>query len=134
MESNIAQQIQLGSSNYRIEIEGYLNNAESTFGKMNVNLGSMLNHVANKFQENDGRSGKFEGMLISLIEGNKRMQQLLENERREKEKENNEISNRTPLICATIAKQQNLLAASQQAFMGGIGERGDEESRVWRPQ
>ena len=39
MESNIAQQIQIGSSNFRTEIEGYLGNAESTFEKMNVNLG-----------------------------------------------------------------------------------------------
>ena len=86
MESNMAQQIQIGSSNFRTEIEGYLNNDESTFEKMNVNLGIMLNQVSNKFHENDGRSEKFEWMLIALIEENKRTQQILEYERREREK------------------------------------------------
>ena len=92
MESNIVQQIQLGSSNFRIEIEGYLNNAESTFGEMNVNLGIMLNQGSNMFQENGGRNEKVEGMLIALIEGNKRMQQVLENERREREKKTTKLA------------------------------------------
>ena len=33
MERDIAQQITEGSSNFRLEIEGYLNSAELTFGK-----------------------------------------------------------------------------------------------------
>ena len=67
MESNTAQQIQVGSSNFRTEIEGYSDNAELTFGELNENLRIMLNQVSNKLHENDG-SGKFEGVLIALIE------------------------------------------------------------------
>ena len=65
----MAQQIQIGSSNFRTEIEGYLNNAELTFEKMNVNLRIMLNQVANKFHENDGRSEKFDGGANSANRG-----------------------------------------------------------------
>ena len=54
MESNIAQKIQIGSSNFRTENGGYLNNTESTFGRLSENLRMMLNQVATKLQENDG--------------------------------------------------------------------------------
>ena len=33
-----------------------------------------------------------------------------------REKENDEISNKISVICSAIEKQQNLLAANQQAF------------------
>ena len=102
MESNIAQQIQVGSSNFRTEIEGYLSSAELTFGELNGNLSITLNQVANELRENDGRSGKFEGMLVALIGQNRRTQQVLENERGDREKENNEISNKISVTCSAI--------------------------------
>ena len=42
MESNNAQQIQGGISNFRTEIEGYLGNVESTFERLS---GKFKNHV-----------------------------------------------------------------------------------------
>ena len=85
MESNIAQQIKEGSSNFRTEIEGYLSSAETTFGKLNKDLGNVASQVANKFSENDGRNAKVDGALQVLMEQNMKTQQEWEQERRERE-------------------------------------------------
>ena len=120
VESNTVQQIQIGSSNFRTEIEGYLNNAESTFGRLSENLRIMLNQVTNKLQANDARSEKLEGLLIELMGQNKITQEVLENERKDRGKENKENSNRIAIICNNIEKKQNFLATDQQAFKGEL--------------
>ena len=87
MESNIAQQIQVGSSSFRTETEGYLSSTELTFEKLSENLSITLGQVANKLRGDDRRSEKFEGMLVALIEQNRRTKQVSENEGRDREKE-----------------------------------------------
>ena len=80
MERGIAQQITEGSSNFRSEIEGYLNSAELTFEKMNADLRTAMGQVAQKFSESDEKSAKVEGMLRTLLEQHQQTQMVLEQE------------------------------------------------------
>ena len=117
MWRSIVQQITEGSSNFRMEIEGHLSNAENTFEKLNSDLRNAMSQVALKFSENDGKSAKFEGMLQALLEQNQQTQQVLERERRNRELENKDVSLRITQICQVLEQQQQqLLAANHQTI------------------
>ena len=66
MERSIARQITDGSSNFRMEIGGHLDITERTFGKLNNGLRNVVTQVAGKFNENDGRNAKIDGLFTSV--------------------------------------------------------------------
>ena len=110
------QQIKVGSSNFRTEIEGYLSSAELTFGKLNEDLRNILSQVANKFSENDGRNARVEGGVRSANRENRITKQVLEHERRDREIEKYEVSKQISAMRIAIDQQQKLLANNQQTF------------------
>ena len=116
MENSIARQIKEGSSNFRMEIEGYLNSADITFEKLNNDLRKVVSQVAQKFSENDGRNAKVEGMLQMLMGQNIITQQVCEQERREREQEKNEVSKKMSAIYNVLEQQQRMLATNQQTI------------------
>ena len=120
MERSIAQQITDGSSNFRMEIEGYLSSAEHTFEKLNNDLRNAMSQVALKFSESDGKSAKVEGMIQSLLEQNQLTQQVLEKEREERELEKKDVSQRIAQICNVLEQQRQLLATNQQTIKGEL--------------
>ena len=76
------QEIQVWSSNFRTEIEGYWANAEKTFAGLGENLKNMLNQVNVKLLENDGRNNHIEQLLMQIM-----------NQNEMREKENQEMNN-----------------------------------------
>ena len=116
MERSIAQQITEGSSNFRSEIEGYLNSAELTFKEMNADLRTAMGQVAQRFSENDEKSAQVEGVLRMLLEQQKQTQLAWGQERKVRERENEDVSKRITQICNVMEKQQHMLATNQQAM------------------
>ena len=116
MEKGIVQQITEGSSNFRSEIEGYLNSAEITFNEMNTNLRTAMGQVALKFSENDLKSAQVEEVLKKILEQQQQTQLAWEQERKVRERENEDVSKRITHICNVMEKQQNVLATNQQAM------------------
>ena len=70
--------------------------------KLNRDLRNAMSQVALRFSENDGKNAKFEGMLQALLEQNQQTQQALEQERREMELENQDVSKRITPICNVL--------------------------------
>ena len=87
MERSIVQQIKEGSSNFRLEIEGYLTNANLTFGKMNNDLKIAMGQAAKKFSESDEKNAQVEGLLRMLLEQQQQTQLAWGQERKIKERE-----------------------------------------------
>ena len=75
-----------------------------------------MSQVALKFSESDGKSAKVEGALQALLEQNQQTQQVLEQERRERELEKKDVSQRITQICHVVEQQRQLLATSQQTI------------------
>ena len=75
-----------------------------------------MSQVALKFSESDGKSAKVEGMLQALLEQNQQTQQVLEQERRERELEKKDVSQRITQICNVLEQQRQLLATNQQTI------------------
>ena len=55
-------------------------------------------------------------MLEALMEKNRRTQQVLEHEKKDRETEKREFSKQISAMCVAIEQQQTLLAADQQKF------------------
>ena len=51
--SNLAREIQIGSSNFRTEMERYLTNAEGKFKRLSEDLREMLSKIDVKFMGNE---------------------------------------------------------------------------------
>ena len=107
-EREISQQITEGSTNFRLEIEGYLNSAELTFGEMNTDLRTAMSQAAQKFNESDEKNTQIEGVLRMLIEQQKQTQQAWENERKARKQENEDVSKKGPRRYSMLWKNNSI--------------------------